>query len=258
MDATKENIKTIVVLGAGRSGTSLLCGILSILGADFGKRLIPADASNPRGYFESYEFIKLNESIYTKFRAKDDMHPILFEDICPYREINGAEYEGLMNRLLYSRYSAIYGLKAWRAPMIELAIPYLKNPVFVVVKRDLEDTAKSLEQHVRRRKNHRNIAFEECKLITQEYQAEVDKVLERHADVPVINVTFEELIEDVEQVVRKLGAFLQVDIAEYHITRASDFVLPSKMERSRMSRRAALLSPFRRFIMVLQKLKCRI
>jgi hypothetical protein len=42
----------IVVTGMHRSGTSLSASILAALGVAMGEQLLPADAANPRGYFE--------------------------------------------------------------------------------------------------------------------------------------------------------------------------------------------------------------
>lgn len=49
----------IVVLGSGRSGTSLVAGVLTLLGFDPGARLIPADETNPKGHFEDLPLWKL-------------------------------------------------------------------------------------------------------------------------------------------------------------------------------------------------------
>jgi len=63
----KKELKTIVVLGAPRSGTSMTAGILSHMGVDFGKVRSP-DAENPRGYYEDRDFLKL---ILKIFRSVD-------------------------------------------------------------------------------------------------------------------------------------------------------------------------------------------
>jgi len=54
-----------IITGTGRSGTSLVCQLLARAGADFGPtdRLQPADAANPRGYFEHQEVNALNISL---------------------------------------------------------------------------------------------------------------------------------------------------------------------------------------------------
>ncbi len=45
--------KCIVVLGMHRSGTSAMTGLLSKLGASPGSDLLPANPSNPKGFFEN-------------------------------------------------------------------------------------------------------------------------------------------------------------------------------------------------------------
>lgn len=250
---TGSSNKTVVVLGAGRSGTSLLCGILSILGVDFGKRLIPADVSNPRGYFENSEFIKLNEGIYTELKKSDDMHALSFSEIEPYFSSHDVLFKNLICDLLYSRVSDLYGLKAWRVPLIELAMPHLVNPMFVVIDRNKDDTARSLKLHLERRKDHRAVSFEECQEIIDEYRAEVERVIERHPSIRCIRVAFEELMEDVESVTRKLADFMRVPLTEEKTRQARNFVLPSKSERQKMARKAALLLPFRRVSLAVKK-----
>jgi hypothetical protein len=52
-----ENVskKSILVLGSGRSGTSLASGILSKAGYYMGENLMPATHTNPKGFFESFD-----------------------------------------------------------------------------------------------------------------------------------------------------------------------------------------------------------
>ena len=53
-------IEPIIVTGVGRSGTSVIAGILHHLGVYMGEEFIPANKSNLTGYWEDKEFIKLN------------------------------------------------------------------------------------------------------------------------------------------------------------------------------------------------------
>lgn len=46
-----------------RSGTSAISGVLDILGADFGKDVVPPSYDNPKGFFENQEVLDLNERI---------------------------------------------------------------------------------------------------------------------------------------------------------------------------------------------------
>ena len=53
----------VVVLGMHRSGTSLCMQVLDELGVRVDDDLLGADVNNPRGYFESGEFVELNDYI---------------------------------------------------------------------------------------------------------------------------------------------------------------------------------------------------
>ena len=53
--------KCIVVLGMHRSGTSVLMGVLSMLGVELGLNLMAPTEGNPRGYFENQSICELND-----------------------------------------------------------------------------------------------------------------------------------------------------------------------------------------------------
>jgi hypothetical protein len=59
-------LRNVVILGAGRSGTSLAAGILSQAGYFMGENLYSADHGNPKGYFESWQLNSINEDLLTK------------------------------------------------------------------------------------------------------------------------------------------------------------------------------------------------
>lgn len=56
-------MRSCLVLGAGRSGTSLAAGLLADAGYFMGDRLLPATEANPRGYFEDVDINALNEDL---------------------------------------------------------------------------------------------------------------------------------------------------------------------------------------------------
>ncbi|HZY67114.1 MAG TPA: sulfotransferase family protein, partial [Devosia sp.] len=64
MDSISEGpSKAIVVLGMHRSGTSALAGVLHLLGGTMPKTLEPANAANPRGYWESQRLMRANDDL---------------------------------------------------------------------------------------------------------------------------------------------------------------------------------------------------
>jgi hypothetical protein len=61
--------RNVVVIGSGRSGTSLVAGLVATAGHDMGRRLIRANDANPRGFFEDFRTLLVNEQLlapYTK------------------------------------------------------------------------------------------------------------------------------------------------------------------------------------------------
>ena len=68
--------RAVVVLGMHRSGTSLVAGCLQRLGVDFGPRLMPPDADNPRGYFEHNDVVNLHDRLLLALdRSWDETSP---------------------------------------------------------------------------------------------------------------------------------------------------------------------------------------
>ena len=60
-------MQNCLVLGSGRSGTSMLGGILHEAGYYMGDNLYPGRHSNPKGFFENHEINTLNELILKKY-----------------------------------------------------------------------------------------------------------------------------------------------------------------------------------------------
>jgi hypothetical protein len=56
-------MRNCLILGAGRSGTSMLAGMLHGSGYFLGPALLEATAANPKGYFESQEINTLNDEL---------------------------------------------------------------------------------------------------------------------------------------------------------------------------------------------------
>jgi hypothetical protein len=58
-------MRSCIILGSGRSGTSMLAGMLHAAGYYAGDQLLPPTSSNPRGYFEDRAVNNLNEDLLT-------------------------------------------------------------------------------------------------------------------------------------------------------------------------------------------------
>jgi hypothetical protein len=67
-DKPMLSAKVVVVLGMHRSGTSLLAGLLTLLGIDLGENLLEADVNNQAGYWEQQEIYKTQDALLQKLR----------------------------------------------------------------------------------------------------------------------------------------------------------------------------------------------
>jgi hypothetical protein len=61
-------VRSCVILGSGRSGTSMLAGMLQSAGYYMGDQLLPPTSSNPKGYFEDRAVNELNEDLLVKLQ----------------------------------------------------------------------------------------------------------------------------------------------------------------------------------------------
>lgn len=55
--------RNVVVVGSGRSGTSLVAGLMAGAGYHMGRRLLRGNQANPRGFFEDLRTLLVNEEI---------------------------------------------------------------------------------------------------------------------------------------------------------------------------------------------------
>lgn len=61
-------MKNCIILGAGRSGTSMVAGTLADAGYYMGDTLLPPTEGNPKGYFESREVEAVNDGLIHTMR----------------------------------------------------------------------------------------------------------------------------------------------------------------------------------------------
>src|SRR5690348_16950721 len=62
--------RNCLILGSGRSGTSMAGGMLARAGYFMGEELWPADIGNPKGYFEDREVNKINDELIAPVAPK--------------------------------------------------------------------------------------------------------------------------------------------------------------------------------------------
>lgn len=68
--------RNCLIMGSGRSGTSMVAGIIAKAGYFMGAELWPADIGNPKGYFEDREVNQINEELIAPVSAKSPPHAL--------------------------------------------------------------------------------------------------------------------------------------------------------------------------------------
>lgn len=158
----KESKSMVIILGSGRSGTSLLMHILSSLGMGVSKNLIGPHYENQNGFFEDVEIVQINKKILRKLGAS----PLL---PLPDGWINNPSIIPLLEEIKSHIVSSIEDTKGiWgiKDPRLSLLLPFwliaIKSlwivPRFVLSLRDASVVVRSLVKQA-------NMTFEQAELV---------------------------------------------------------------------------------------------
>lgn len=69
-------VRSCLILGSGRSGTSMLAGVLAGAGYYMGDNLWPARDANPKGFFEDVEINSINEELIATVTPQRPRRPL--------------------------------------------------------------------------------------------------------------------------------------------------------------------------------------
>jgi hypothetical protein len=165
-------MRNCVILGSGRSGTSLTCGLLANANYFMGDDTYPGDEGNPNGYFESAEINGINEELLAQVvpkRPRGLVGNLFFRARTPHLQrwlsavsVNTqfhpsrdllARINNLTQREPFCfkdpRFS--YTLSIWR--------PFLRNAVCVCAFRNPSTTAESILSECKRDPYLRNLSI---------------------------------------------------------------------------------------------------
>ncbi len=168
-------MRNVIILGSGRSGTSMVAGVLAKSGYWMGDNVYPGNEGNPKGMFEDREINELNEDILAQVLKSP---PFLARQSSPDRPKkwqrwlaripagtpipSSQKIDKRINHIIEKtpfclkdpRFS--YTLPAWK--------PFLENTVFVCVFRDPASTATSIMKQIKIARHLKgfNITYEEA------------------------------------------------------------------------------------------------
>lgn len=247
--------KVVVVLGAPRGGTSVTAGLLSVLGVDMGN-LRGSTPKNPKGLFEDRDFLALIREIIiaadpelNKPDAVVGLNPPTVEKVLSQK----ANFNGRIQQFINERDGAatcpVWGWKVITTNIaIELFLPYLTNPHFVVVFRNPLDIGKSLVEYTK--KNQKLTLIKALKLCNYYYQS-IFNFLDSHPGLPVLFVTFADIVANPSKEAERMADFLNIEFAAKHAYRAEQFVIPrNKIELAKRKMRVKQMAHKRLFRIV--------
>ena len=208
-------MKTIVVLGNGRSGTSMTTGILKILGVNMDARENPNEF-NPRGDFESMDAYNINLKILRGTRWQDFLTSLpIYEDILK----QGDNVKEDIQNFIKSKSSEMWGWKNPETTMtIELYLPYLENPHFVIMGRNPIKTAESIMKMTK-------IDFYCASKVYNYFQDVLLRFTEKHKDLPKMFLCFEDILQDPIKEAKRLAEFIGLEITKEQKTKIDKFVI---------------------------------
>lgn len=194
--ADSAQTQTVIVLGNARSGTSMVAGILSVLGVDL-RPVHNPHPQVPKGSFEDLAFIDLTRRIQMDRR-------------------NGASQEELLQNYQQQAEELIQprsGLWGWKSALthycLDILLPVVSNPRFVVVFRNLLYNAQSYVIH-NAQMYGQNMSLEASLKQMATGATVITEVLEAHQSVPRVFTTYEDLKKDPLQEARKIADFLHI------------------------------------------------
>lgn len=190
--------RCILVLGTGRSGTSMVAGMLHALGVDMGTSFVPADRNNPFGSYEDAEWFAFTRQV-----------------------LKGGE--GGYQELIDERDGvAVWGVKDPALSLVaQHVLPHLEDVRIVAVRRPREECIRSFS---------RAYGWPMNKVLGW-YDAVSTGLAERleEYDGPVLDLTFDGILADPRGTAEQLAAFAFGDVEEVsqeRIDRAAAHIRP--------------------------------
>lgn len=138
----------IFVCGMHRSGTSVIARLLNMIGAYFGPEGsgLPANADNPKGFWERADIVALNDAILEDAGAR-------WFDPYAWVRRDRAEPSAALANDIRARVLDLDGQRPWfvKDPRLCLTLgawlPHCERPVAVLCSRDAEPAVSSLVKH---------------------------------------------------------------------------------------------------------------
>lgn len=214
----ESNPKIVIILGMHKTGTSMIGGVLSNIAVNMGIEMLGTNWENPLGFYEDKHLLELNELILAAASGTWDIPPDR-ETILANENQFSKDIANLIDK------EQKLGIRGWKDPRmsltIELYVPHLKNPIFVVTHRNNQAVAESL--------NRRDgIEIVEGFRLKKIYEDRIEIFFDENPQYQRLDLYYEEATKNPIECVNKLISFLEIQPSHKEYQDAVDFILPNE------------------------------
>jgi hypothetical protein len=205
-------MKTVIVVGLGRGGTSLTTGLLEKIGIDilYSQDEVKKLRHNPKGFFEHDDLWVITREIV---KEKENLD-VFGEKIVRFVKENSANKK-------------IFGIKNLSIDALSVFLKYFPNPYLIVVVRNSINHTKSFSvfRHV-----NDDVPIPDFLKILKEIadlHVKLVNILEDFRHLPMIFITFEDIKTDPWKEAKKICDFLNISPTKQMEEEVIRFVDPS-------------------------------
>lgn len=147
--------KIVIILGSGRSGTSLLTKALGAWGMSLSQNMVPGSYANPEGHFEDSAVVEIHKQLFSNLNAHPYMPlPENWIDSLEAKQAKNLLTQILNQRLEHAATNNFWGFKDPRtSAFIPLWLSILNSekvvPIFFLTVRDPKTTVSSFVKQYR-------------------------------------------------------------------------------------------------------------
>lgn len=211
-------MKSVIVVGNARSGTSMTTGLLTILGVEMHQTPLKSKsaqviAQNPKGAFENANFIQLTTDMHKDYRSGDSQE-----------KLTNKYDQRIKETIKNHERKPMWGFKsAVTAPFLPMFIKHLQNPHVVCVTRNLLHNAKSWIVQMKNVYGE-NVDIERALDVMSEQQF---VMMEKLKEVKCYKhyTTYEDIKKDAWGEAQKMAEFLKVS-ADGKEQQVKEFIMP--------------------------------
>lgn len=192
------------------------------------ERWIYPSWANPTGQYENPEFSELLHE-FLDFDGEEPRWDPSWDDLTERTRLYLPRFVQLVRRTE----SDLWGWKqAWSMLVLDSLLSEIRNPCFVVVRRDLPGVVDSLHRRD-------GLTRAEAEKVSREVWERVDRILGRHPEIPALELNYAEVTKDPTSAARRLVAFLELPADPAAMGRAAGLVIGGPELRRAIRHRAA-------------------